>query len=89
MAKRLATIKKDLEKLGYTVIERDDTLVLSQELQEETLTFDDGDGLVFDYAPQICEGNYDCFVNSEIEKATGKDWFWECEYPYTFKLYRA
>ena len=35
--KRISTIKKELEAKGYTVIEREDTLVLAQELQEETL----------------------------------------------------
>ena len=85
MAKKIDTIKKALEKKGYTVIERDDTLVLAQELQEETLHSEVFD---FNYAPFVCASDTHYCVNLEIEKITGNGWLWECEYPTCFKLYK-
>ncbi len=88
--KRESTIKKELERAGFTVIERDGCLVLAQELQRETRTFmDESDGYSFEYAPMVYEGNWDTSIAEEVAKITGKDWFWECEYPTCFKLYRA
>lgn len=90
--KRITTIKKQLEAKGYTVIERDDTLVLAQELQKDTLTFKDGD-MEFNFPPQICISEnghtYDSQVNDEVSAIAGEGWFWECEYSYCFKLYVA
>ena len=93
--KRISTIKKQLEAKGYTVIERDDTLVLSQELQRETLKYEwEGDASKdFFYAPSICQSEgghtYDSQVNDEVSAIAGEGWFWECEYSYCFKLYVA
>lgn len=86
---RISTVKKRLEKAGYTVIERDDTIVLSQELQTDTQTFDDGEGYTFNYPPFVHDCSYDTSIHEDVEKLTGKDWYWECEYPTTFKLYEA
>ena len=83
-------IKKELEKLGYTVIERDNTLVLSQELQECTKKSTMDDGSIFYYAPPISESESGgTMVNSEINNICGKDWYFECEYEFTFKLYEV
>ena len=88
--KRESTIKKQLEDAGYTVIKRDGCLVLAQELQLETQTFlDETDGFTFDYAPFVHDTNYDTSIHEDVAKITGNDWFWECEYPSCFKLYKA
>lgn len=83
--KRQATVKKQLEKAGYVVIEREGTLVLAQELQKETYD----EELKFDIAPMVHPYDCDVVVADAIAKITGEDWFWECEYPTTFKMYRA
>ena len=83
--KRIGTIKKALEKKGYTVIERDNTLVLAQELQEDVIYSEE---LGFKYAPTVYEYGYDSSPSSEISEIVGDGWFWECEYPTCFKLYK-
>ena len=87
---REKTVQNRLEKAGFTVIKRDGCLVLAQELQRETRTFlDETDGYTFDYAPFVHECNYDTSISEEVQKLTGNDWYWECEYPTCFKLYKA
>ena len=83
--KRQTTIKKQLENAGYVVIEREDTLVLAQELQLEK--FDEELG--FAVPPMIHPYDCDTLVNEAVTTITGEDWFWECEYPTTFKMYKA
>ena len=83
------TIKRELENLGYTLIERDDTLVISNENQVENQTFlDPENGYTFDYAKEICD-NYGVSVNEEIQNVIGDDYIFECEYAGTFKMYKA
>jgi len=76
--KRMSTIKKALEKLGYTVIEREDTLVLAQELQSETRTMCDENGEnEIEYAPSSHDYTYDTQPSDELNSVLDNNWFWE------------
>ncbi len=86
--KKKLTIKNHLEKKGFTVSVQDGVLTLAQELQRDTLTYDDGEGYSFEYPPFVYEGNHDCSISEEVTEITGEGWYWECEYPSCFKLYR-
>ncbi len=92
--RKLSTIKKLLERKGYTIIERDGTLVMAQEVQRETLECLNDDGSVFFmYAPSVYlteDGtDYTFLINKQIEEITGTEHAWECQVPYEFVLFEV